>query len=199
MNLKKSIEDKTQNIPEENLVEPKLHVVGPAIEASKYYIDSEELREMFSSLISASIDNRKSDLVHPSFVELIKQLSPLDAQNLKLFKGVYQFPICEYRGVTKKDKAYITRYTNVFLQNPKVSDHNLISSSMSNLDRLGLIYISYSNFISDETFYDKFKNTSIYKKLKHEIGRNGDESLEIRKGLTQPTPIGNDFIKICLS
>ena len=74
------IQNKTQEIPEEFLQEPKLNIVGPALEASKYYIDSEILREMFANLISSSVDSRKSSKTHPSFVEIIKQLSSLDAK-----------------------------------------------------------------------------------------------------------------------
>lgn len=68
------------NIPEENLQEPPLSIVGPALDASKYYIEEEKLRNMFAKVISSSMDNRISDMVHHSFVEIIKQLSPRDAK-----------------------------------------------------------------------------------------------------------------------
>ena len=62
--------------------DPSLAVVGPAIEASKFYIEEEDMREMFANLIAASMDDRLTNEVHSSYVEIIKQLSPLDAQNL---------------------------------------------------------------------------------------------------------------------
>ncbi|WP_412095180.1 Abi-alpha family protein, partial [Bacillus haynesii] len=55
-------------MPEENLVEPPLHIIGPTIEASKFYFESDELRSMFSNLIAASIDSETINKTHPAFV-----------------------------------------------------------------------------------------------------------------------------------
>jgi len=41
---------------------------------------------MFVNLISNSMDNRVSLPVHPSFPEIIKQMSPLDAEIISSFK-----------------------------------------------------------------------------------------------------------------
>lgn len=49
---KKSIISNLNKIPEENLRQPKLNLVGPAIEASKYYIGESVLRDMFAKLIA---------------------------------------------------------------------------------------------------------------------------------------------------
>ncbi len=61
-----------------------MSIVGPALEASRYYIEEEELRKMFAKLIASSMNKNKSEIsiTHPSFVEIIKQLTPLDAQIL---------------------------------------------------------------------------------------------------------------------
>ena len=67
----------TSKILPENIREPQLNILGPAIEASKYYIEDDELRSMFSKLIAASMDTSKLDIAHPSFVEIIKQMTPL--------------------------------------------------------------------------------------------------------------------------
>lgn len=85
---KDSIAQKIVAIPEEDLKDPPLSIVGPALEASKYYIEEETLREMFARLIASSMDERHSDIAHPSFVEIIKQLSPDDAIFLKKFNSI---------------------------------------------------------------------------------------------------------------
>ena len=77
-----SLNKKIDAIPEDKRVLPPLNVVGPALEASKYYIENEVLREMFAELISSSMNSDKTGLAHPSFAEIIKQLSPLDAKLL---------------------------------------------------------------------------------------------------------------------
>lgn len=196
---KASIEEKTQSIPNDKLTDPQLHIVGPAIEASKYYIESDELREMFANLIAASIDSRKIDRTHPSFVEIIKQMSPLDAQNLALFKDVVQFPICQYR-LINDSRHYKTLLTNIFLENKEVTKLDLIASSLENLSRLGLIFITYESYIPSEKAYEQFKN-NIYYEIQENL-RSGYyptyEDVDIKKGISKSTPLGKDFIDICM-
>lgn len=69
-------------ISPEKILAPPLNVIGVAIESAKYQIEDEHLREMFANLIVNSMNSDKTDLAHPAFVEIIKQLSPFDAQFL---------------------------------------------------------------------------------------------------------------------
>lgn len=199
---KKSIEEKTQSIPQENLVEPPLNVVGPAIEASKYYIDSEELRNMFANLIASSIDKDRIEKVHPSFVEIIKQLSPLDAKILNLFTLNNSYTICEFRIKDKNKQGFKTYMTNVFLELDKISDLNLVSSSINNLNRLGLIQLSYTDHFADERLYEKFELTPQFKALQAQLKNNPvliTSFAHIQKGIIETTQFGKNFISICLS
>lgn len=81
------IKTELSRVEKQNLIEPKLNIVGPALEASKYYISSTEHRKMFAKLIASSMDKEKTNLVHPAFTEIIKQMSPLDA---KLFQTLFK-------------------------------------------------------------------------------------------------------------
>ena len=45
---KKQISQKISQIPKENLIEPPIRIVGPAIEASKFFIEETTYREMFA-------------------------------------------------------------------------------------------------------------------------------------------------------
>lgn len=45
-------------------------------------IDAEELRDMFANLLARSMDTATAGNVHPSFVEVIKQLTPDEARIL---------------------------------------------------------------------------------------------------------------------
>ena len=56
-NYKSKIIEKIEKIPGDRLEEPKLRIVGPAIEASKYFIGEEECRDMFANLIASSCDS----------------------------------------------------------------------------------------------------------------------------------------------
>jgi uncharacterized protein YdcH (DUF465 family) len=92
-------------IPEESIQEPPLSIVGPALESSKYYIEEEELRTMFAKLIASSMDKRKQKDIHPSFVEVIKQLSSEDAVFLKEFQTYSRLPYGKITAVENKKSA----------------------------------------------------------------------------------------------
>ncbi|HHT7174555.1 TPA: DUF4393 domain-containing protein [Bacillus cereus] len=204
--FKDELEQAVSSIPEENIIEPPLHIVGPSLEASKYYFENDELRKMFSNLIAASINIDDIDKVHPSFVEIIKQLSPLDAMNLKLFKEVFTYPIAEYNYVAKGRTSLVSFKTNVFLENQEVLDIDLNAASISNLQRLGLVSISYSKKLQDHDYRNYFENY-IYQDSKSRIEEhvlNTDvnsrvfEDIDLVKGTVEITPFGINFTKTCV-
>lgn len=157
-----------EKIPEENIQEPKMSIVGPAFEASKFYIEEDEIRGMFAKLIASSMDKTQSINIHPSFVEIIKVLSPLDAQNLySLYHGRDE-TISKIRVANKENDSYTDHFNHVFLGNPECQDNNLIESSIDNLIRLKLVDVSYSEYKSDDSLYDKHRENELFLKFKTE-------------------------------
>ena len=157
-----------EKIPEENIQEPKMSVVGPAFEASKFYIEEDEIRGMFAKLIASSMDKTQSINIHPSFVEIIKVLSPLDAKNLySLYHGRDE-TISKIRVTNKENGNYTDHFNHVFLGNPECQDNNLIESSIDNLIRLKLVDVSYSEYKSDDSLYDKHRENERFLKFKAE-------------------------------
>lgn len=157
-----------EKIPEENIQEPKMSVVGPALEASKFYIEEDEIRGMFAKLIASSMDKTQSINIHPSFVEIIKVLSPLDAQNLySLYHGRDE-TISKIRVTNKENESYTDHFNHIFLGNPECQDNNLIESSIDNLIRLKLVDVSYSEYKSDDSLYDKHRENELFLKFKTE-------------------------------
>ena len=155
-------------IPEENIQEPKMSVVGPALEASKFYIEEDEIRGMFAKLIASSMDKTQSINIHPSFVEIIKVLSPLDAKNLYFLYHDGDETISKFRVANKENGIYTDHFNHVFLGNPECQDNNLIESSIDNLIRLKLVDVSYSKYKSDDSLYDKHRENELFLKFKTE-------------------------------
>lgn len=77
------LKEKISKIPENKLVESDIQVIAQTLEAAKYCVEKEELRKMFVNLISSSINNDINNYIHPSYPNIIKQLSPEDARLLK--------------------------------------------------------------------------------------------------------------------
>lgn len=157
-----------EKIPEENIQEPKMSVVGPALEASKFYIEEDEIRGMFAKLIASSMDKTQSINIHPSFVEIIKVLSPLDAKNLYFLYHGGDETISKFRVTNKENGNYTDHFNHVFLGNPECQDNNLIESSIDNLIRLKLVDVSYSEYKSDDSLYDKHRENERFLKFKAE-------------------------------
>lgn len=79
------LEKKLQDIPVENICTPPSYIGVPALQAISYCMDDEELRNMYAELLAHAMNSDTISNVHPTYVEIIKQMSPYDAvifQNL---------------------------------------------------------------------------------------------------------------------
>ena len=162
---KEKIYTKVQKIPAEYLTNPQINIVGPAIEASKYYFEEEYYQEMFANLIAASCNVNQKSKIHPSYVDIIKQLSPLDAKILELFKFHSTYPIANLKA-TNNDKTVSPCPILLFdfkEKNKDFSEEGLleISSSIDNLIRLNLINKN-KDIIELGYDYSKFELNSLY-------------------------------------
>jgi len=94
--INKLLEMKLEAIDPNKIVSPEPYIAIPTIQALSYCMDNDELRELFASLLANSMNRDCMYKVHPSFVEIVKQLSPFDAIMIK--KGQY---LQEYRPILR--------------------------------------------------------------------------------------------------
>ena len=197
--FEKELKEKISKIPEDKLVEPNIQVVAPALESAKYCILHKELRMLFTQLITSSLHSDFCNYVHPSFSEIIKQMSPLDAKNIFLFSKKDYYPICSYR-VHFKDGSFDDYHKNIFLSNKDETNLVLQSISISSLERLGLVKIRFDEEVSTYK-YEPFKSTNLYQQLQSDINNNiipKATYIEIIKATVELTPYGEIFIKSCI-
>lgn len=186
-------------IPEENLIEPNIQTTAQALENSKYCIESEDLRKLFVNLISKSMDDRYAQTVHPSFAEIIKQMSPLDAKILKSIPQIDCFPLVDYILKDSQSTGYKTLVSNVYVPPfPEVSLEQA-SASISSLNRLGIIKISTEVHLTDPSAYIPFRETEYFQAVSKQVKYLGDtKALDTQNYLGDFTPLGNIFYKICV-
>lgn len=213
---------KLENISIDKIVPPESYVAIPAIQSLSYSMDSEALREMYANLLANSMNSDFKDSVHPAFVEIIKQLSPLDATNLKIIFEKKSCPIINYYVHSENSEKQQYYKKNVFLENNSFSDIDSSSISITNLFRLSLVEIDFSRQIHD-SFYNKFLEHSLFIELQnlcikaktsqeqlHSVGVSSYETVQglplaelnipsIEKGFVQLTPLGRSFTKICIN
>lgn len=202
--FKASLVEKVAAVPPEHQQNPPLSVVGPALEASKYYFEEKELREMFANLIAAAVDNRKSDLVMPCFTEIIKQLSPQDAKNLMRFSPRIgsSLPIAKYIHRESTTSQIRTIFKHAFLPDNTGSVSSSYmdqhSRSLSLLSHLGLVEMTYSNYLSDQQAYRMFSSTPYFDYTRQTCPAGGIWKPEVEKGIASLTPLGLAFRSVCL-
>lgn len=190
------LNQKTDEIPNECRIEPSLQVTAQALENSKYCISSEILRKMFVNLISGSMNKCLEPHVHPSFPEILKQLSENDARFIQTFKQESSIPIANI-GI-KVSNLTSPAYAKDVCVLPNLSlDTTQCCISISSLRRAGLLETTYIEWFANDSMYDKIKATSIYKSLDNKAHLNG-YTVNLEKGMCRLTNLGKEFVKVCV-
>lgn len=183
--FKDELDKKISAIPEEKLCEPKISVIGPALEASKFFFEEDSLRKMFANLIANSLNLDTADYIQTSFVEIIKQMSPVDAALFSILVDEKLSPIAEIKEVAESGG----KFTLIpYLYYDDIRGYSLYKEnavSLINLQRLGLISITFREYFTNATYYDRYHIDEF-------------SAYEIAHGVIKITPYGEAFVKVCL-
>lgn len=168
-------------------------------------MDNSELRDMYANLLANSMNSVVKDGVHPSFVEIIRQLSPDEAKILKYLYVGNLMPTLGIRVVFKSGSH--TKILNAFSNVPELSGcENTLNSEryINNFVRLGLINHIDDEWYTDDSIYEPLKEhnyiVSCYDFYNAKY-KNDEEFKELayRKGLCELSAFGKSFCDICLS
>lgn len=194
----KLLAEKLKGIPEDKIVEPEPYVAVPAIQQLSYSIDNPDLREMYANLLAASMNTDTKWSVHPSFVDIIRQLTPDEAKLLKYLSAHPQQPIIDVVHNLPNNTGYIEvvrRFTNI---SEGVCDNvNGIYAYLDNLERLKIIEIPSGVYLHNDELYFPLENHPFIKGIMSRLLPEG-EKMEIKKGEFCVSAFGKEFIKICL-
>lgn len=213
--FKTQLESKISNIPPENIIEPPISIVGPTLESSKYYYNEPKLREMFANLVAASIDKTKSDDLHPSFPQIIQNLSPKDAEFLNVISNKFSLAYCQLR-YQKREKPNFSSFFSHFGEGNTITNYLLefyypdnplhdFSSTIDNLSRLKLIEILDDKQFIDINRYAELLDNPIYLyNIANYINpyenpsESEDKEVTMIKGIINITAFGHKFISVCV-
>ena len=201
---KKLLEEKLQGTPPELIQAPEAHIAVPALQYISYCMDNEELRDMYANLLANSMNEVVKNGVHPSFVEIIKQLSPDEAKFWKYVKNHPRIPTISLRYEnTDHGKGGITivkEFTNV----PKLAKCEQIYSGeqyIDNLVRLGLLDRDLDKSFIDKSMYAPLKNDPEFAQLNDDAlaKHKGYDKCTVQEHIVRLTAFGQKFCNICLS
>ncbi|BEP27823.1 DUF4393 domain-containing protein [Helicovermis profundi] len=197
------VEKKLEKISLENRKSPDPEIAVPAMQALTYTADNKYLREMFVNLLANSMDLSKNKLVHPSFTEIIKQMSSLDAKVLERIsknKGNIRATNPEIR-IVGSNQVFIDATPNWFLgwtfEGFDIFD---ISASLVRLSKYGLIELMFDRTAGKDGYEQFTANHLILDILDKYQTENLDRELEIyeTKSVFYINDYGKQFVKVCL-
>ena len=197
----KILQSKLEHVKPDEIVSPDVHIAVPALQYIAYSMDNEEIRNLYANLLSASMQKSLKGDVHPSFVEVIKQITPDEAKILKYLFKKKSIPLLRLNRYDLKAKSgYITVAEHLSLLEIKIQleMNQLIPTLLENLQRLSLLEISYETSYSDEANYLEVEK--YYNQLIKDANSKSDDNWEFKtkNGICMMTTYGNAFCKICV-
>lgn len=195
--FKTELEERLKTIPSENLVEAPLNIVGPALEAAKFYIEDGDVRSLFIKLISSSMDIATQPIVHPAYVEIIKQLSPFDARNLSyLFRNIGKVASAQINMSEIGEQGYKVMM-NYFFPIEGINKFNFThyESSFNNILRLGLLQMDTNLRFSNDILYESIRNHPFLKQAQIDLP---DKRVSIKETFWEFSYLGLNFGHCCI-
>lgn len=202
-----AVEAKASQIPEEKLTEPEPYVAIPAVQQLSYCYDSDELREMYANLLVSSMNIDTKYQVHPSFVDIIKQLTPDEAKLLKhisgktghTFKSLHYFPLIDLQIELGEDNGHVSLIRNYSNLGDDVCDApENICAYIENLDRLKLICILEDIHLIHSEHYEPLE-TAPFLQIHKSMNFEGGKGFSTKKKAFYVTAYGEAFINTCIS
>lgn len=165
-----AIKEKVKKIPEEKLVEPEPYVAIPTIQQISYCQNSEELRDLYANLLTASMNTDTKWQVHPAFVDIIKQITPDEARIIKClpnfknsFMPVVDVKLLDKGEASKGHQILVTNFTTIGLD--VIEKKANICSYIDNLLRLNILELPPTYHLTDETLYEPLEKSILLDKL----------------------------------
>lgn len=186
---------KEGKVPEERIIPPDPDIAVPAIEALRY----SKLRENYAKLLAASMDSNVAREAHPSFVEILKQLTPDEAKILNFMaKFRNNLPLMDLVLVTKdKGEFMMAQHMCTLAADAKCEYAESVPKYINNLCRLGLCEIPALQRLADDKLYENIKQLDDVKKFEAKIPP--DKTLKHVLKVLELTVMGKSFCNVCIT
>ncbi|MFA0962707.1 DUF4393 domain-containing protein [Roseivirga sp. BDSF3-8] len=196
--LESKLVNELKDITPDQITPPNPHVVGPAIEALRYAGESKQLREMFAKLIATSMTKDIAENAHPTFVEILKQISSDEAKVITGFLNneIHPFITVHEHFNDGGSRVVMAHWTSLAIE--KECDHPAFASIyMENLARLGVLEFN-DNAEVESGYYDELIRYESIRTLMKELKKHKDCSHTIEKGIVSRTMLGSVFMDACI-
>ena len=198
--FERKVQEKYNNIPEQNRVECPVNILGPTLEGLKYNIDEEYMQELFANLLSASMDKYKQSSVHPKYVKIISEMNEIDAR-------VFYYLTNKYIGYVKSGKVNITikgtvqYYVSalpewIIEDDIQGIDMFSISKALIRLSNWGLLDLMYDRHAGQGVLNNLYKKQEVQNIFNAYLLRNSNIELKGTDCIININDEGKTFAKI---
>lgn len=161
MFVEEGVKKKFERIPEERRKSPEPEIAVPLLQALTYTAQNETLRDMYINLLANSMDSDKEKVVHPSFVEIIKQMNTLDAKVFeKLAQSFHYQKIINPTIAVKNEAKFLSNATPDWYLGWTIEGYTEfdVSASLVRISKFGLIELMLDRTAGKDG-YDVLENT----------------------------------------
>lgn len=193
--------EKLAEVPEEHIVAPKASLAAPAMLQLGFSLDEPDLKEMYLNLLATASDDRKQNSAHPSFVEVIKQLSSSEIGFLQsvLNRKGRSTPIVRFKINTAGLEGFNTVASHVVEATPETSraiTENMVATYVDNWSRLGIVTVDYGNYLTDPEAYAWVETSGHMIGIKKHLEPTPEKSVEYDKGVLVVSDFGRAFARV---
>lgn len=213
--LKQSLAEKLKRRGTKKLTTPPPNVAIPLIEALRYSATEDEIRELFANLLATAIDAETTNLAHPAYTEIIKQLTSDEAKvlhslndysnhyglNPNVLPSLRLYSI-EPNGLRIEVIHHLT-FLHCFIESSKLTLNHpeKIQAYIENLIRLGILNFDVERGfgVSDsDVLYQHLMKHNTYKEGLAYIISNDHSKPEVVREVLLITEFGRNLITACL-
>lgn len=197
---------KLAGVPEERRTVPSAPLAAQAMQGLGWSLDEPELKEMYLNLLAGATDSARSRSAHPSFAEIIKQLSPQEASLLNVLLPTIDrgMPMVGARLLVSKSRqpGQFIQLARHILDLKSITGapavQPMLATWVDNWVRLGLVEADYASYRANEGAYDWAEQRPELSRLRSTHDTD-DSEVELQKGLIRSTDFGKQFMRAVTS
>lgn len=148
-----------RRIPEKDRLPPPPQILGPVLEGIRYEPEGSPIAEMFSRLLSASMNQRQVQNAHPAFSQIIKQLSSDEATLLNAMWTLWE----------REGRSFRQQFTQDY--DPALNRFDNTKMEVDDIPREGLVFAENIEFYGQHlyalgitAFYDSANQQPLFDK-----------------------------------
>ena len=189
--------EKLDSVSEDDLTSPSPVVAAKAMEGLSYSLDEPDLKQMYLNLLGTASSRQRQGDAHPSFAEVIRQLSAQEASLLPQFlQNLAGEPAVEVRA-RNETGGFITLERHVVEIKTVQTEQQVIIPNwpvfVDNWTRLGLVEADYTSHRAAEGAYDFIEHRAEYVRHRDRADLPEGFSVTFEKGLLRATNFGLRF------